>query len=124
MIYEEPFLTGQYISVGSGNVAAAAAVATLPAEVGKTNFLAGFQITAAGATAALPVNVTITGLKGGTLTYTFVFPAGVLLAAQPLAVAFYPPLVASAANVAIVVTCPSGGAGNTNAACNAQGFQI
>src|SRR5947207_13311659 len=63
----------------SGNVANSSAAASLAAVSGKTNYLTGFQVTASGATAGLPVNVTVTGVITGTMTYTFVFPAGVLV---------------------------------------------
>jgi hypothetical protein len=107
----------------SGNVANASAVATLAAQgTDLVNYITGFEVTASGATAGLPVLVTVTGVKGGTLTYIFVFPAGALVAAQPLLIEFPQPLAASAANVAIVVTCPAGGAGNTNASVSAHGY--
>lgn len=110
------------VSASSGNVTNAAAVATLAAVASKTNYLSGFQITAAGATAAACVNATVVGLLGGTRTYTFCAPAGVAVGATPLVVNFSPPLPASATNTAIVVTLPALGAGNTNAAASAQGY--
>lgn len=116
--------SGPQVLGASGNVANASAVATLAGAAGKTTYIAGFECTGAGATAAAVVNLTITGLLGGTFTYTFVFPAGVTALATPLLVPFETPLQASATNTAIVVTLPAGGAGNTNASCNAHGFQI
>lgn len=110
------------LNASSGNVANAAAVATLPVVAGKTNFLTGFEVVATGATAALTVLVTVTGLVGGTLTYPFVFPAGAGVAAQPLVVNFPRPLQASGAGVAIAVTLPASGAGGLNASVNAHGF--
>jgi hypothetical protein len=107
---------------GSGNVANAAATATLTGGALTTVYLSGFEMTAAGATAGLPVLLTVTGLLGGTRTFIFTFPAGVLVPATPLIVAFDPPLPASAINTPIVVSCPAGGAGNTNAAMVAHGF--
>jgi hypothetical protein len=68
--------------------------------------------------------VTVTGLLGGTLTYTYTAAAGVLVANQPLIVEFNPPLPASAVNTNIVVSCPSLGAGNTNNTVNAHGFNL
>jgi hypothetical protein len=108
----------------SGNVANASAVATLAAVSAKTNYITGFQVTAAGATAASVVNVTVTGLITGTATYTFVFPAGVTTAAQSLIVSFETAVKASGVNTAIVVTLPAGGTGNTNAAVAAQGYDL
>lgn len=111
------------LSASSGNVANASAVATLAKATGKTVYLTGIHCTASGATTGLPVSVTVTGLLGGTRTYTFVFPAGVLVSATPLVETFNPPLPASATNTDVVLTLPAGGTGNTNASCNAQGFR-
>lgn len=116
-------VVGTPITATSGNVANASAVATLPGAVGKTTYITDFECTASGATGALVVNLAITGTISGGQTYTFVFPAGVTTAAQPLLVTFPTPIPASATNTAIVVTLPAGGTGNTNAACNAQGYQ-
>jgi hypothetical protein len=112
------------IQTSSGNVANAAAVATLAGAASVTTYITGFEVTAAGATAGLPVIVTVAGISGGTLSYIFVFPAGVLVGAVPLVVEFAAALPASAANTAIVVTCPAGGAGNTHAAVTAHGYRL
>jgi len=109
-------------TVSSGNVANASAAATLAAVAAKTNYLAGFEITAGGATGAALVSATITGLAGGTATYTFGAPAGATVAATPLVVWFPTPLPASAVNTAIVVTLPALGAGNTNATVVVHGY--
>lgn len=111
------------LSASSGNVAAATATATLAAAASLTNYISGFQITSTGSTAAAVVTVTITGVLGGTISYTYASVAGVTLANQPLTVQFVPPLPASAANTAIVVSMPSLGAGNTNTTVNAQGYR-
>lgn len=108
----------------SGNVANATAAASLAAVSGKTNYITGFQVTASGATGALVVNVTVTGVITGTMTYTFVFPAGATAAAAPLTVSFPRAVPASAANTAITVSCPASGTGGTNAAVNVQGFDM
>lgn len=116
-------LAGTPVSGSSGNVAAAAATATLAAAAGKTTYMTGFDITGAGATAASVVTATVTGLLGGTQSYTIAVPAGATLGIAPVFVAFSQPFPASAVNTAIVVTVPSLGAGNTNAVANARGFQ-
>lgn len=116
--------TATPITATSGNVANGAAVATLAGAASKTTYITGFILTAAGATAGLAVNVTLAGVIGGTMTFTFVAPAGVLVAAQPLVVMFATPIPASAANTAIVLTLPALGAGNTNASANAFGYQL
>jgi len=109
----------------SGNVAAAAATATLAAGgAGTTNYITGFSFTAAGATAAAIVLLTITNLITGTLTYVIVVPAGVGTMVEPLIIDFSTPIPANATATAIVVSCPSLGAGNTNACVNARGFHI
>jgi hypothetical protein len=115
---------GTPVTATSANQANAQAVATLAAAVGKTTFITGFQVTASGATAGLPVTVTVAGVITGTMNYTFTFPAGVLVPATPLVVAFPTPVPGSAVNTAIVVTLPASGAGGTNATVAAQGFQL
>jgi hypothetical protein len=113
---------GTGVVVGSGVVANAAAVATLPAKAGETAYLMGFQVTAAGASAASSVTLTIAGLAGGTISMGFTFPAGVGVPAQPLVVQYLVGLAASGPGVAIVITLPAGGAGNVSASVTAQGF--
>lgn len=112
------------VVAGSGNVANAAATATLAAVAAKTNYLSGFIVTGAGATAASVVALTITGLLGGTRTQNIVVPAGVTTSIIPLTPSFVPPLPASAVNTAIVVSAAAFGAGNTNAAVMAYGFVV
>ncbi len=111
------------VTAASGNVAAAAAVATLPGAPGLTTFISGFEITASGATAASCVNATVAGVVSGSLTYTFCAPAGITAEAPPLIVNFNPPIPAASVNTAIIVTLPSLGAGNTNATVVTHGFQ-
>jgi hypothetical protein len=111
------------VQATSGVVGAAAAVASLPAVAGKTTWLSGFEVTAAGSTAALAVDVTIAG-PTTVMHHVFTFPAGVGVPANPLIVEFIEPVPAAAVNTAIVITCPSGGAGNVAACVSAHGFQI
>lgn len=120
-------VVGRPIAAASGNVAAAVATATLTAEPAGSNrkiYLCGFQATGAGSTAGAAVNLTVTGLEAGTLTYTFTAPVGVLVPAQPLIVIFDPPLPAASKTTDVVVSMPSLGAGNTNAAIVANGYRI
>lgn len=122
-------MTGDYasgaipITASSGNVAAAVATATLAGAVGLTTYITGFEVTGAGATAPLVVNVTVTGTVSGTLTYTYTAATGATVPNQPLIVQFAPPIPASATNTAIVVSCPSLGAGNTNNTVVAHGYR-
>lgn len=108
----------------SGNVAAAAATATLAGAANQTTYITGFELTGAGATAASVIALTITGLLGGTATYNVPVPAGAAVGIQPLIVEFPEPMPASAVNTSIVVSAASFGAGNTNAAVVAHGFRI
>jgi hypothetical protein len=114
------------VTASSGNVANAAATATLAAGGANVmNYISGFEFTGSGATAAAVVLLTITGVIGGTMTYVIPVPAGVTVGIPPLVVEFNPPLQASALNTAIVVSVPALGAGgNTNSAVVAHGYQI
>lgn len=119
-----PALGGIPITAASGNVANASAIATLPAAAGRTTYLCGFTMTSSGSTGAAVVNPTVTGLSNGTLTYVYGTVAGATLANQSLIVNFPVCAAASAPNTTIVVTLPALGAGNTNAAVTAKGYQI
>jgi hypothetical protein len=112
------------LTAASGNVAAATATATLAGAAGKTTYITGFTVSGAGATAGLPVSVTVTGIVTGTLTYTYAAATGALVANTPLIIQFPMPIPASAPNTAIVVSCPTLGAGATNNTVNAYGFQL
>jgi hypothetical protein len=92
--------------------------------IGKTTYIAGFSVTGSGATAGLPVNVTLVGLKGGNLSFTYTAAAGVLVGNTPLIIEFPTPIPASATNTAITLSCPSLGSGNTNNVANIHGFQL
>lgn len=112
------------VNAAANSVAAAAIAPSLPAVVGKTNYLANVEITAGGATAGSIVTVTITGLLGGTATYFFAVPTGAAVGATPLILDFNPPIPASAVNTAITVNVPSLGAGNVASACAIHGFNV
>lgn len=112
------------LSSSSGNVAAATATATLAGAAGQTTYLSGLLISGAGATAASVVTATVTGLAGGTMSITVPVPAGAAVGITPLYLDFNPPLPASAANTAIVLSLPSLGTGNTNATVSAWGYRI
>lgn len=103
--------------------AAAAIAATLAAAAGATTYITGFEITGSGATAASVIAITVTGILGGTKTYYLAVPAGVSVGVS-LVVEFGRPIPASALNTAIVVSVPSFGAGNVNAAVTAHGYQL
>lgn len=104
-----------------GTGAASAFTATMPAVVGKTNYLTSYQISGGGATGASIIVATITGLPN-TLSIDIAVPAGATLGIQPINGSFFPPLAASGPNTAIVLNVPSFGAGNTNSAGYVTGF--
>lgn len=110
--------------IDSGNVVNATAAAALAAVAGKTAYLTGFEVWAGGSTLGSLVDMTITGLLGGTITYPFSAPAGVLLGAAPLIINFPMAKPASAANVAITASLAALGTGNTKARVTAKGFYL
>jgi len=118
------FTRGSSLTASSGNVAAAVATATLAANATKTTYITGFEITGAGATAGAAVVVTVTGTIGGTMSFVYTAATGAAVGNFPLIVDFPEPVPGSAINTAIVVSCPSLGAGNTNNAVVAHGFQL
>lgn len=127
-IYDQAFpavsptgTTKTYIQA-SATGAATALTATLAGAAGKTTWISGFSVTGAGATGASVITVTITGIAT-TMSYSVVIPAGVTANVAELFIEFTDPIPASAVNTAVVVNVPSFGAGNTNAAVNAHGFQ-
>jgi len=108
----------------SGNVANATVAATLAAVVGKTMYVSGFTVSGAGATAGLPVTVTLTGVVGGTASFTYAAAVGALVGNTPLAVVFPKPLPATGPGVAITLSCPALGVGNTNNSAVLYGFAL
>jgi len=112
------------ISASSGNVVAATATATFAAgRANRFTYICGFAATAGGATAAATVNLTVTNFVTGTMTYNYGAQTGAGVPTAPLVVNFTPCLPANAVNTTIVVSMPSLGTGNTNAAVNAWGYQ-
>lgn len=117
------------IGAGTSVTASATAVAgasssTLPGVAGKTTYITGFTVTGGGATGASIIAVTLVGVITGTQTYYMGIPAGATAGVTALNVTFSNPVPASATNTAIVVTVPSFGAGSTNQASTATGFQL
>jgi hypothetical protein len=115
---------GTAVAGSSGDVANASAVAAIAGVASKLNYITGFEVIGLGATAAGTVNVTVTGLAGGTMTYPLAIPAGVNTQNPMLSVQFAPPHPASAVNTAITVTCPALGAGNAHNCANVRGIQV
>jgi hypothetical protein len=125
----EPLGAASYI-VNGGNVTNGANVnVALPAVVGKTNWITGFDISGSGATGASQIDVTITGLAGGTPHYGFTIPAGVNLAAPlgaggPIVGVRFPSpgLPANASNQAITLIVPGFGSGNLVTSVTLYGY--
>jgi hypothetical protein len=111
------------VGASSGNQSNSAALSTLPAVAGVTNYMTGFVINVGGATAQALVNATITGLLGGTMNIAVSVPAGATLANPPIVVTFPVPIPASGPNVAIALNLPQLGGGSTNASTSIYGFQ-
>jgi len=113
------------VEAGSGNVANGVATASLPAAVGKTTYITGFEITSDGATAVAVVRATVGVLVGGvTEGYTYTAVAGATTQDLTLVVQYARGLPGNAVNTAISVSLPALGAGNTNAEVNAHGYQL
>ena len=116
--------TAVAVSATSGVVAAAAATAAMPAVAGKTNYLMGFEFSGLGATGASVVTATLTGLLGGTRSYTISVPAGATLQTTPatIFIKFAIAVPASAPNTAITWSVPSLGTGNTFSIASIEGY--
>lgn len=117
------FVISDVTSVSSGNVAAATATATLAADANLFWYVTGFEIYMGGATAASVVLATITGLLGGTITIPVQVPAIATPGVTFISAQFTQPLAGAAQNTAVVLTLPSGGTGNLNAAVTLHGFK-
>ena len=111
--------------VGAASGAAQSNAASLAATAGKTQYIEGFDITGGGATAASVIEGSLAGVVGGPLKYEIPILAGVtgpMNAQGGVFVRFPEPLPATGQNVAITLTVPSFGAGNTNASVVVYGF--
>lgn len=124
---QAPDLATTVFSASSGNVAAGTATATLapgPGTTGQLVYICGFAVTSGGQTTGTSVvNLTVTGVQGGTQTYNYGSGTGATVANAPLIVMFPSCIQASNSGVSIVVSLPSLGTGNTNATVNAFGFR-
>lgn len=97
-----------------------ATAATLAGVSGKTTYICGFTISGL-ATAAIASPATVTGTITGTMN--FLQNVGTALSGQTLSQTFNPPIPASAANTAIVVTSAAAGVGGVTAV-SAWGYQL
>jgi hypothetical protein len=119
-------LQGTPIALSATGANASVSV-TMTNAVGRRWFVTSLTLTADGSTAGQSVNATLTNLDNvgvaQTLNFSFTFPVGALVAANPVTLTFNPPLpVLLGANA--VLTLPAGGAGNLNAAVTMTGFQV
>jgi hypothetical protein len=115
-----PAGAAQFVVQGA-SVADATLTRTVAAAVGKVHYVTGFDLSLGGATLASLINVTITGLAGGTLTFVVPVIAGALLGSV-FSVTFPHPIPTSAANIAVVLTVPALGAGSTAANGHLYGY--
>lgn len=110
------------VAATSGNVANAAAAASIPAVAGRLNYITGFSVTSTGSTAAAAVVISVTGLTPSPMTFTYNTVAGATLGNPQFHYEFPQPMPASAVNTAIQVSCAALGAGNTNTVTNVFGY--
>lgn len=118
----EALPAGAVQETAQATTAASINTATLAASVGQNTYLLGFQISGGGATGASVIACTVTGLKGGTITIDVAIPGAATTQVGPVAPPIEWPLISSAQNTAIAVSCPSFGSGNTTAAVAAEGY--
>lgn len=110
--------TGGTTVIGVGTGTTGAVVGTMPAVAGKTNYIAGFDVSAIGGTAAVGP-IVLAGLLGGSFTYELASSvAGVIISRS-----FTPPLPASAVNTAITVTTTADGTASA-VAVNVWGYVV
>lgn len=102
--------------------AASALAPQISGVAGKYSYVEGFLITGLGATSAASIDVTLTGLVGGTWTFSIAIPAGATVQTTPLQVNFPRPRRSTAVNTAIVLNVPSFGTGNTKAQATIFGY--
>lgn len=109
------------VAGSSGSVAAATATATLTGRPGMATYITGFTVSGGGSTAGGTVNVTVTGVIGGTMTFSLGIPA--LVTSPVLLNQIFPlPIPTTTQNTNIVVSVPTFGAGNTGASIVAYGY--
>lgn len=102
---------------GNASGTTGAVVGTLAAVAAKTTYICGFNVQAAGGTAAVGP-IVVAGLLGGSQTYQATANAGGQVAGQP----FAPCLPASAVNTAITITTTADGTA-TAVNVNSWGYQ-
>lgn len=102
------------------SVANAVLTRSLPAAVGKVNYVTGFDISASPPTGTISVEVVLSGVVGGPLTFIWSLPT-----ASNAGLRFerwFPEALQAEVNTAITLTCPALGAGNALANANLYGY--
>lgn len=125
-VTRDSLTAGPASTASSGDVAAAVATATLAAPTGSgispaaTWYVTGFEITGTGATTAVGIPCTMTGLLGATATWDFAVASGATVGNS---VTYnFPGGLAGNPGTAIVLSCPSFGSGNVHAAVTLHGI--
>jgi hypothetical protein len=115
--------SSQTPAANTANGANSVATATIGGGAGTLAFVTSIRIEGLGATAATEVQATLTGVLGGTITYPVNVPAGAAVPIAPIEDNFGGRgLQASAAGVAISLSLPAFGAGNTFSEVEVQGY--
>ena len=111
------------VAVVSSGADTASATAAIPALVGQTGYICGFDVSGLGSTAGANVTVTVgpLAIAGSNLSYPYVFTASAATLNTMLARNFSPCIPSNAQNTAITVTVP-GSAGNTTTNINVYGY--
>jgi hypothetical protein len=101
-----------------------AVAATLPAAAGKFTYICGFSVSPGSATAAITIQVTMTGVTN-TFTWAVGAPAtAVGVTGTVFTQSFFPCLPGSAVNTGIVITSGALGTAGINNDVNVWGFQL
>jgi len=109
-------------AIATGTTGAVAA--SIAAVAGKFNYLCGFSVSPGSATAAITIQVTVTGLIPGTLTWAVGAPVtAVGTTGTAFTQNFNPCIAGSAVNTAVVVTSGALGTAGINNDVNAWGYQ-
>jgi hypothetical protein len=123
-----PFLIEDVSNVGSVPLQNSATGSTggisasLTSQAGRTVFVTGLQILAAGATAAGSANATLSGIVGGAMNITVAWPV-LGGAMSPITMTFNPPLPCAIGNNAIL-SFGGQGAGGVTESVSMQGYLV
>lgn len=109
--------------VAAATGSAGAIAPAIPAVAGKVAYCTGFSVGGLGATAASVIEVTLTGIIGGvTMRWKYSVPAGATVISPHFTVDFDRPIPADRSNLAITLSVPSFGTGNTSSVAYIRGF--